>query len=482
MSQEYEVVVGLEIHAELCTRTKLFCGCQNAFGAPPNTLCCPVCAGLPGALPVLNGQAVEDTVLLGLALHCDIERHSWMDRKQYFYPDLPKAYQITQYEKPLCKNGYLDVQVGAEVRRIEIERIQLEEDAGKLLYPQGTKNALLDLNRCGVPLVEIVSRPQLRGAAEAKSYMEGIAAVLRYLGISDVKMQEGSLRADVNVSLRPVGQTALGPRTEMKNINSFGAVYRAIVWEAERQRRALQAGERLCQQTRRWDDVRGEGMPLRDKETAQDYRFFPEPDLPPVEVSEEMLQRLVAKLPELPLAKQRRYTADWGLNAAEARQLTATPQLARFFEACVEEGSATPHQLANWLLGDVARHLRENHLQLAQTALTPKALCALAALVQAGEISGTAGKKVLAVLLREDADPAAVARRLGLTQIRDADSLQALLDKVLAAHSGAVADLQNGKADALEYLLGQCMRASGGRADPQLLRRLLRQTLGGKNG
>lgn len=473
MQQHYETVIGLEVHAELCTKSKIFCGCENAFGGQPNTRCCPVCMGLPGALPVLNRQVVEDAVLMGHALHCHINRVSHMDRKNYFYPDLPKAYQISQYDTPLGAGGWVDILVGEKTKRVGITRIHIEEDAGKLLHDARQDGTLIDFNRCGVPLVEIVCAPDLRSAAEAKAYLETIAAILRYLGISDARMQEGSIRADINVSVRPCGQTALGARTEIKNVNSFGAVYRAVRQETQRQIALLRAGGAVQQQTLRWDEGRGECLPMRGKESAQDYRYFPEPDLPSFAISEQRVSQLRAQLPELPVARTLRFCQQFGLSLEVARQLCADKACADFYDAAVALRPESCRALAHWLLGEVTAYLNTHRLSLVQTALTPEALCRLTALVEEGTLSNTAAKTVLTVLLRDGGDPADLAGTLHLTQCSDEQALQAIVEQTLAANPQAVSDWRRGRANAVQYLMGQCMRASKGQASPAVLQKLM---------
>lgn len=470
MHQEYEVAVGLEIHAELCTKTKIFCGCKNAFGAKANTLCCPVCMGLPGALPVLNRQAVDDAIRMGLALHCSINRVSRFERKNYFYPDLPKAYQITQLQAPLCGCGYADILVEGAVRRIGIARIQLEEDAGKLLHDDSVNGALVDYNRCGVPLLEIVSEPDLRSAGEAKAFLEAVAGILLYLGISDAKMQEGSVRADVNVSVRPRGQTELGARTEMKNVSSFGAVYRAVRYEVQRQMDILRRGGIVAQETRRWDDRKGESRVMRTKEAAPDYRFFPDPDLPVLAVSEAQIQALKKTIPELPVAKALRYLREYGFLASDAQLLAFHKARSEFFDSCAARKRCAPKSILKWLLGDVARLLNERRIEITDTALTSENLTEMIALIENGTISVTAAKTVLEILLERDTAPARLIEEMGLAQISDPHALSGIVEEVLAQNQKAVADYRCGKTNALGFLVGQCMKASKGKGNAALLR------------
>ena len=473
MDPDYEVAVGLEVHAELCTKTKIFCGCKNAFGAQPNTLCCPVCMGLPGALPVLNRQAVDDAIRMGHALGCSINRVSRLDRKNYFYPDLPKAYQITQRDVPLCERGSVQILVNGAVRRIGITRIQLEEDAGKLMYDDSVDGILADYSRCGVPLIEIVSEPDLCSAKEAKIFLETIAGILLTLGVSDAKMQEGSIRADVNVSIRPRGRQELGTRTEMKNIGSFGAVYRAIEYETQRQMAVMRGGGVIEQETRRWNDATGESCVMRTKEDAQDYRFFPDPDLPAFEVSEAHVQTLKHTIPELPVAKALRYIREYGLCAADALLLASSKERSAFFDSCAACKRCDPVSIAHWMLGDVARILNERCIEITDTALTSENLTEMIALIESGSLSGTAAKAVLETLMERDTAPAQLMEEMGLAQIGDSEALLALVNEVLAQNAKAAADYKSGKTNAIGFLVGQCMKASKGKGNPARLREMI---------
>lgn len=479
MDKEYEVVIGLEVHAELCTKTKIFCGCKNAFGAAANTLCCPVCMGLPGALPVLNRQVVDYAILMGHALRCSINRVSKLDRKNYFYPDLPKAYQITQFDVPLCAHGSVDILLDGSVRRIGITRIQIEEDAGKLLCADaGDGNGVrVDYNRCGVPLIEIISEPDLRSAGEAKAFLETITGILRTLGISDVKMQEGSVRADVNVSVRPRGQKKFGTRTEMKNVSSFGAVYRAIQYEAQRQINVLRKGGVVEQETRRWDDAKGESCVMRTKEDTQDYRFFPDPDLLSFEVNEAHVQALKGVLPELPVAKALRYIREFGLSAADAQLLAANRARAEFFDACAAQKRCDAKLIGNWITGEIAGLLKERRIEITDTALTAENLTELIALIEQGALSHSAAKTVLDAILERDISPAKVMAEKGLVQISDSGALFKIVETVLAQSAKAVADYHGGKTNAVGFLVGQCMKASKGKGNPALLREMVLSAL-----
>ena len=470
MNNNFETVIGLEVHAELNTKTKIFCSCENRFGAEVNTLCCPVCMGFPGTLPVLNQQVVESAVKMGHALNCKINGVTKQDRKNYFYPDLPKAYQISQFDVPLCEHGYLDVLVGDDVRRIGVTRIHIEEDAGKLIHDDSFDGTLCDYNRCGVPLIEIVSEPDLRSAEEAKAYLETITTILLYLGISDAKMQEGSVRCDVNVSVRPKGATEFGTRCEMKNVNSFGAVYRAIVYESERQMEVLASGGTVQQETRRWDDAKNKSIVMRSKEDAQDYRYFPDPDLLTFVVSDEKIAALKASLPELPTAKTLRYVKDFGLQKVDAQLLSVNKARADFFDSCVALGRCEAKTVANWVLGDIAKLLNEQRVEITDTTLTPEHLVAMIELINKGTISNTAAKTVLEEIMAKDVEPEEVVKEKGLAQISDTSALAGIVDQVLADNPKAVADYKKGKTNVAGFLVGQCMRASRGQGNPATLR------------
>ncbi len=470
MNNNFETVIGLEVHAELNTKTKIFCSCENRFGAEVNTLCCPVCMGLPGTLPVLNQQVVESAVKMGHALNCKINGVTKQDRKNYFYPDLPKAYQISQFDVPLCEHGYLDILMGDDVRRIGVTRIHIEEDAGKLIHDDSFDGTLCDYNRCGVPLIEIVSEPDLRSAEEAKAYLETITTILLYLGISDAKMQEGSVRCDVNVSVRPKGATEFGTRCEMKNVNSFGAVYRAIVYESERQMEVLASGGTVHQETRRWDDAKGKSIVMRSKEDAQDYRYFPDPDLLTFVVSDEKIAALKASLPELPTAKTLRYVKDFGLQKVDAQLLSVNKARADFFDSCVALGRCEAKTVANWVLGDIAKLLNEQRIEITDTALTPEHLVSMIELINKGTISNTAAKTVLEEMMAKDVEPEEVVKEKGLAQISDSSALAGIVDKVLADNPKAVADYKKGKTNVSGFLVGQCMRATRGQGNPATLR------------
>lgn len=466
----YELVVGLEVHVELKTRTKAFCGCPTTYGAPPNTQCCPVCLGYPGALPVLNGQAVHFAALAGLALGCSINRHTRMDRKNYFYPDLPKAYQISQFDQPLCEGGGLSIETPAGARCIVITRIHLEEDAGKLLHQGGA--TLMDCNRCGVPLIEIVTEPDIRTPQEAAAFLRKLRTVLLYTGISDCRMNEGSLRCDVNLSIRQPGQP-MGTRTEMKNLNSFQSVQQAIEGEYRRQVQAVQAGEAIVQETRRFDQGSGKTSPMRRKENAGDYRFFPEPDLPPVCISREQLAAWRAELPVLPDERKAALMQAYGISARIAEQLTESKALADYFQQAAE-ATHRVKTLVNLMTTEVFRLL---DAEKACPPLAPEHLAKIADMAADGEINGGNAKKMIADLWKQDADPAEYARSHGLLQLNDPAELAHLVEQTLAAHPDMVDKYHAGKLTMKKALMGAAMGLCGGRANPVLLDDLLQDAL-----
>ncbi len=475
-----EAVIGLEVHAELLTRSKVFCGCSAAFGAPPDTNVCPVCLGMPGVLPVLNRRVVEFAIRAGLATHCRIAPRSVFARKNYFYPDLPKGYQISQYELPLCTGGHLDVLVDGTVRRIGLTRIHIEEDTGKNLHDVEDAASLVDFNRSGVPLLEIVSEPDLRSPAEAGAYLRMLRAILQYLEICDGNMEEGSFRCDANVSVRPHGQAGFGTKVEVKNMNSFRAVEKALAFEIARQTEALAAGERLRQETRLWDADREETRPMRAKEHADDYRYFPEPDLPPLVVDPAWVEEIRASLPELPGPRRERFEREYGLSAYDADVLTQRKDLADYFEAGVRAGAA-PKEMANWTTTEVLRLVREEKLDAAlvirEWPVTAAQVASLARLVQAGTITRSTAKALLPRLRGTGRDPAELVAAEGLAQVSDRGALERAVAEVLAAHPAQVAEYRAGKEKVLGFLVGRVMRASGGKANPQLVQELLRTAL-----
>ena len=472
----YEIVMGLEIHVELRTKSKIYCGCTTEFGGEPNTHCCPICTGMPGVLPVLNRSVVEYAVKAGLALNCSISEFSKQDRKNYFYPDLPKAYQVSQFDLPLCKNGFVDIETGGKSKRIGITRIHIEEDAGKLMHNEWETGTLVDYNRCGVPLVEIVSEPDMRSPEEAKAFVENVKAILEYLDVSDCKMQEGSLRADVNLSVRPFGQEKFGTRTEMKNLNSFRSILRAAENEAQRQIREIEAGGVIIQETRRWDDNKGYSYAMRSKEEAHDYRYFPEPDLLPIVVDENWLESIRATLPELPTARRNRYISEYGLPEYDAGLLTSSKCLADFFEEAAKE-SNNAKAVSNWMMGDLMRLLKDRGMEADSIPFPGSHLAELVKLIDKGTISGTIAKKVFEKMFETGKNPQVIVKEEGLEVISDTGALSEAIRKVLEANPQSVADFRSGKEKAFGFLIGQAMKEMKGKADPQLINRLLKEEL-----
>ncbi len=468
----YEVIIGLEVHAELNTKSKIYCDCKNAFGLEVNTQVCPICMGMPGTLPTLNEKVVESAIKMGHALNCKINSVCKQDRKNYFYPDLPKAYQISQAEVPLCENGYLDILVDGDEKRIGITRIHIEEDAGKLLHSDAFNGSLVDLNRCGVPLIEIVSEPDLRSSAEAKAYLDTIKSILQYINISDCKMQEGSIRCDVNVSVRKPGEP-FGTRCEMKNVNSFSAAVRGIEYEAKRQIEVLENGGEIIQETRRWDDVKGMSFTMRTKEDAHDYRYFPEPDLLTIVVDEADIKNIKDSLPELPNKKILRYVKELGLSQIDATMIVEVLDKAKFFDMCNEIGGVSPKNIANWVLGDISKYMNDNSKNIFDTCLTPKRMVDLIKVIESGNISNSAGKTVFETIIDEDKEVDTVIAEKSLAQISDTSFLDEIADKVLAENDKSVSDYKGGKTNALGFLVGQCMKASKGKANPGMMKEIL---------
>ena len=470
-------VIGLETHAELNTKTKIFCGCKNEFGSEPNTNVCPVCLGLPGALPVLNSAVVDYAIKMGHALNCTINPISVLDRKNYFYPDLPKAFQISQSYIPLCVNGYVDFWYDGQVRRVRIDRIHIEEDAGKLLHSEnGLDRSYVDLNRCGVPLIEIVSMPDIRSSGEAYAYLKTLKSILKFLDICDCKMQEGSIRCDVNVSLHREGEP-YGTRCEMKNINSFSAVQRAIDYEVDRQIGLINDGEQIQQQTRRWDDIKGKSILMRTKENTDDYRYFPEPDIPPIMLDEKHIDELAVR-EELPNIKLIRYITDLGLGQKEAEYISDDPELARFFDDCISTGKHSAKSYCSWIMGELAKHLNSSNKTLSQTKLCVSALNDLLDAVSGKKISVSAAKKVFEVIIENKEPVENIIDRLGLAIVSDEAELDQIADIVLSENQESVADYKNGKTNALGYLVGQCMKQSKGKADPVKMKEIILSKLG----
>lgn len=474
--KNYELVVGLEVHAELNTASKIYCSCRNAFGMEVNTQCCPVCMGMPGTLPTLNEKVVEYAAKMGYALNCTINSVSKQDRKNYFYPDLPKAYQISQFDIPLCEHGYLDIWVDGEERRIGVTRIHIEEDAGKLIHDDSFTGTLVDFNRCGVPLIEIVSEPDLRSSAEAKAYLDTIKSILEYLNISDCKMQEGSIRCDINVSVHKPGEP-FGTRVEMKNVNTFSGAVRAIEYEAARQVEVLEAGGAISQETRRWDDLKGENVLLRSKEDAQDYRYFPEPDLLTIVLNEEKLKELKDSIPELPNKKKVRYIKEMGLPEADAVLLAETKEKSDFFESILAAAPIKAKNAANWVLGDVSRLMNEQNKSINDLNLDPKQIAEIIALIEGNKISSSAGKQVFDEMMKTGKKPAEIVKEKGLEQVSDTSALQAIVDGVVANNQKSITDYKNGKTNALGFLVGQCMKASKGKGNPALMKEMLSKYL-----
>jgi len=473
----YEAVIGLEVHSQLLTASKMFCGCSSEYaGAAPNSHVCPVCLGMPGMLPVINKRAIELTIMTGLALNCEIPHASKFDRKNYPYPDLVKGYQISQYDLPFCNDGWIDVEVDGQVRRIGMERVHLEEDTARLVHgndSDGHPASFADMNRSGVPLMEIVSKPDMRSPAEARAYLQKLRSILRAIGVSTGNMEEGSFRCDANISMRPVGQTEYGTKAEVKNMNSFRAVFRALEYEIKRQTEVLQRGERVVQETRGWVEERGVTVSQRSKEQAHDYRYFPEPDLPPVFVAVEWVSELEAKLPELPDARRERYVAQHGLTPYLAGQLTATAEIGELFERTLAL-YPDPRKVGNWIQTELFRLQKESGDEEGASGLpSPDHLADLLKLVDAGTINQTAAKQVFEEMYRTGRAPGEVVEALGLTQVSDADELTRIVDEVIAANPKPVADYKGGKVSAAGRLVGEVMKATRGRANPGVVKDVL---------
>ena len=477
LRNDYEMVMGLEVHAELSTKTKIFCSCPTEFGGDPNTHTCPICMAMPGTLPVLNEKVVEYAVKAGLATNCEISRDSKNDRKNYFYPDLPKSYQISQFDKPLCEHGYIEIEDDeGNPKKIRLTRIHIEEDAGKLNHNEFGGGSLVDLNRAGVPLIEIVSEPDLRSSGEAERYLKKLKSILEYIEVSDCKMQEGSLRADVNVSVRKKGSDKLGTRTEMKNMNSFKAITRAIEYEAERQADVIEDGGKIDQETLRWDDVSGKTFPMRDKEDAQDYRYFPDPDLVAIRLSEEYIENIKNNLPELPESRKARYMDEFKLSEKDSNLLTASKYLSNLFEEA-EEICKNAKAVANWILSDISRILNEKEMEAEEIPFTGKALAKLIELIEKGTISSAIGKKVITELFENPKDPEEIIKEKGWIQISDEGAIKEVVIKVLENNPQSVADYKAGKDKALGFLVGQAMKETKGKANPQMLNKMFLEEL-----
>lgn len=474
--KSYETVIGLEVHVELATKTKIFCGCTTEFGGSPNTHCCPVCTGMPGTLPVLNKQVVEFAIAAGLATNCTITQNCKFDRKNYFYPDLPKAYQVSQLYLPICRDGGIEIEVGGVKKTIGIHEIHMEEDAGKLVHDEWDDCTLVDYNRCGVPLIEIVSDPDMRSADEVIAYLEKLKLILQYLGVSDCKMQEGSLRADINLSIREVGAPEFGTRTEMKNMNSFKAIARAIEGERKRQIEVLEYGKKVNQETRRWDDNKDTSFAMRSKEDAQDYRYFPEPDLVPIEISDEWLDTVKKRQPELRDEKMARYETEYDIPEYDASLITSSKKLADIFEATVAICNK-PKEVSNWLMVETMRLLKEHEMEPENIVFTPENLARLIGLIDAGSINRTVAKEVFEVVFAENVNPESYVKEKGLLIVNDEGQLRKTIEEIIASNPQSVEDYHNGKTKAMGFLVGQTMKAMKGKADPGMINTIVLELL-----
>ena len=476
MSKTYETVIGLEVHVELATKTKIFCGCSTAFGGAPNSHTCPVCTGMPGSLPVLNKQVVEYAMAVGLATNCTITQYCKFDRKNYFYPDNPQNYQISQLYLPICRNGGVEIETAAGKKTIGIHEIHMEEDAGKLVHDEWEDVSIVDYNRSGVPLIEIVSEPDMRSAEEVIAYLEKLRLIIQYLGASDCKLNEGSMRADVNLSVREAGAAEFGTRTEMKNLNSFKAIARAIEGERARQIELIEEGKKVIQETRRWDDNKEFSHAMRSKEDAQDYRYFPEPDLVPVVISDEWIERVKARQPEMRDEKLIRYQDEFGLPKYDAEILTGDKSFADLFEAAAAI-CGKPKKVSNWIMTETIRLLKENEMDPDQIRFSPEHLAKLVDLADAGSFTNTVAKEVFAKVFKEDIDPEAYVKEKGLLTVNDEGALRETVAKVVAENPQSVEDYHNGKEKAIGFLVGQTMKAMKGKANPALVNQILRELL-----
>ncbi|WP_337539780.1 Asp-tRNA(Asn)/Glu-tRNA(Gln) amidotransferase subunit GatB [Suilimivivens sp.] len=476
MEKQYETVIGLEVHVELATKTKIFCGCSTAFGGAPNTHTCPVCTGMPGSLPVLNKQVLEYAVAVGLATNCDITRYCKFDRKNYFYPDNPQNYQISQLYLPICRNGKVEIETEKDKKYVGIHEIHMEEDAGKLVHDEWNDCSLVDYNRSGVPLIEIVSEPDMRSAEEVIAYLEKLRMTIQYLGASDCKLQEGSMRADVNLSIREAGAAEFGTRTEMKNLNSFKAIARAIEGERERQIDLLESGEKVIQETRRWDDNKGESYAMRSKEDAQDYRYFPDPDLVPIEVDEAFLDRIRERQPEFREEKMARYKEEFDIPEYDIDIITGSKRMADLFEATVALG-AQPKKVSNWLMVETLRLLKENDMEPEDIRFSPEHLAALIAMADKKEINSSVAKEVFEEIFKSDVDPAKYVEEKGLKTVNDEGALRKTVEEVIANNPQSVQDYKSGKEKAIGFLVGQTMKAMKGKADPGMINKMLKELL-----
>lgn len=477
LRDKYEVVIGLEVHAQLKTKSKIFAPDKNEFGQEPNSLTSPITLGMPGVLPVLNKECVNMGILTGLALNCEIPSRCKFDRKQYFYPDLPKGYQISQYDEPICVNGYLDI----NGKRIGITRAHLEEDAGKLVHAgadglAGSSYSLVDLNRAGTPLLEIVSEPDMRSSEEARNYMEELRDIVRYIGVCDGNLEEGSMRCDANISIMPKGSKEFGTRAEIKNVNSFSALQRAIEYEIERQIEIVEEGGQVVQETRLWDDNSRETRSMRGKEDAHDYRYFPEPDLMPLEISREWVQRIKDSMPELPAQKRARYQG-LGLSEYDANVIVEQMGLALFFDKVLELG-ATPKIAVNFIMGEIAAYLKEDHIEITDTKLTPENLAELISLIEKGTISNNIGKQIIIEMMKDGTKASAIVEKKGLSQITDEGAIKEIVQKIVDANPAQVEAYKNGKTNLLGFFVGQVMKETKGRANPKTVNELLREIIG----
>ena len=473
---KYEAVIGLEVHAQMLTDTKIFCGCSTKFGSEPNTQTCPVCIGMPGVLPVLNKKALEFAIRTGLATNCTISSYSRFARKNYFYPDLPKGYQISQFEHPICEHGYIEVVVDGNVKKIGITRIHMEEDAGKNIHEGGGKYSFVDLNRTGVPLMEIVSEPDIRSPQEAVEYMKKLRAILIYLGVCDGNMEQGSLRCDANVSVRPEGQKEYGTRAEIKNINSFKFVEKAIEYEIKRQIRVIEDGGKIIQETRLWDSNKGITESMRSKEEAHDYRYFPEPDLTPITVEQSVIDEIRSGLPELPDAKRKRFVSGYGLPEYDADLLTSEKAVAEWFEEAVQAGGQ-PKAVANWMMGELMKMLNEENTAIDNCLIKPKQLADMLLLIDKGTISGKIAKTVFMEMYKTGKDAESIVKEKGLLQISDESAIEKAVDEIIAKHPAEVERFKAGEEKLLGFFVGQVMKTTKGKANPQMLNDLMKKKL-----
>lgn len=474
---KWETVIGLEVHTELATNTKIFCGCSAKFGAEANTDICEVCTGMPGALPILNKKVVEYAIKTGIATNCEISRYTRFDRKNYFYPDLPKAYQISQLYLPICHDGYIRIDTPEGKKAIKIHEIHMEEDAGKLIHDKEENCTLIDFNRCGIPLLEIVTEADFRNADEVIAFVEKLREILQYTGVSDCKMQEGSLRVDVNLSVRLKGQEDFGTRTEMKNLNSFHEIRRAISYEEKRQIELLEKGKKVLQQTRRWDNAKGVSVSMRSKEDAKDYKYFPEPDLTAIQITDEMLESIKASMPELPESKRKRYTDTFGLSEYDAQLLTSDIYISEFFENTVSLSSDCK-EIANWILGELLRLLKENCIETKSIPVTPKDLIDIIQMVKENKINRTTAKEVFEKVFTESVEPIKYVQDNNLLLITDFSRIKAVVEEVIRDNEKSVSDYKSGKTSAFGFIVGQTMKALNGKAPVQEVQKILKESLG----